>query len=333
MKILVIGGSGVISTAVTQQLIDRGDAVTVFNRGQTPARFRGAVQRLTGDRTDHPAFEQAVRAAGPWDCVIDMICSDPADAASLARAAHGQVGQVIFCSTTNVYPKPADRYPVAPGHRLGAAYKNGIDKAACETLHRETADGGGYALTIIRPGHTYGEGNRQVLNSLGADASLLDRFRRGRPVIVHGDGQGLWSALHADDVAACFAAAAGLPAAFGRAFNATGETWLTWGQYHHAIGEALELAADPEWVHIPVDFLLKQSPQRANHVARSLQFPGIYDMASTRQILGVGQTIALAEGLRRTIRRIEANGGIPPCAGDPEYDRILGAWQRQRATW
>jgi nucleoside-diphosphate-sugar epimerase len=333
MKILVIGGSGVISTAVTQQLVDRGDAVTVFNRGQTPSRFRGEVNRLTGDRTDHPAFEQAVRASGPWDCVIDMICSDPADAASLARAACGTVGQVIFCSTTNVYPKPADRYPVAPEHRLGAAYKNGIDKAACEALHRESADSGGYALTIIRPGHTYGEGNGQVLNSIGADSSLLDRFRRGRPVIVHGDGQGLWSALHADDVAACFVAAAGNRVAYGKTYNATGETWMTWDQYHHAITEALGLAADPEWVHIPAGFLLRQAPQRANHVARSLQYPGIYDMTATRRDLGVGQTIALADGLRRTIRWIEANGGILPWTGDADYERIVDTWKRQVAMW
>ena len=119
MNTLVIGGTGLISTAVTQQLLERGDAVTTLNRGITPARYSGDVTRLTGDRTRRKAFEDTIRRAGPWDCVIDMICADPEDAASLGRACHGAAGHVVFCSTTNVYPKPA--IPTRFGKTIGLA--------------------------------------------------------------------------------------------------------------------------------------------------------------------------------------------------------------------
>ena len=109
-----------------------------------------------------------------------MICSFPDDAKSLTRACKGLAGQVIFCSTTNVYPKPADCYPVREDHRLGAAFKNGIDKARCERIHR-TAEGEGlFPVTVIRPGHTYGEGGG-VLHSLGQGSSYMDRIRQGQP--------------------------------------------------------------------------------------------------------------------------------------------------------
>jgi len=325
MKVLVIGGSGVTSTAVTQQLIDRGDAVALFNRGRTPVRFRGEVELLRGDRADHPAFEKTIREAGPWDCIIDMICSDPEDAKSLARAGTGRTTQVILCSTTNVYPKPADRYPVKPDHRLGAAFKNGIDKTACEEVHRTAAEQGDYVVTIVRPGQSYGEGGG-VLNSLKAPSSYLDRIRKGKPVVVHGDGNGLWSALHVHDVAASFAAAAGNPVAFGRTYNATGEEWMTWDQYNAKVAMAMGVACPP-LVHIPMQVLTKLAPERAAQCARSLQYPGIYDTTDARRDLGVQQTISLVEGMARTIHWIQENEGIAPWESDPDYDRIISAWQ------
>lgn len=325
MRILVIGGSGVISTAVTQQLINRGDAVALFNRGRTPLRFSGEAELLKGDRTDHEAVCRAISEAGPWDCVIDMICSAPEDAKSLARACRGNAKQVIFCSTTNVYPKPADRYPVKPDHRLGAAFKNGVDKAECEAIHRVAAERGDYAITIIRPGQSYGEGGG-VLNSLKASSSYLDRMRKRKPVVVHGDGTGLWSALHVHDAAAAFVAAAGSPIAFGKTYNATGEEWMTWDQYNANVAAAMGVPC-PRLVHVPLEVLTKLAPERAAQAARSLQYPGIYDTADTRRDLGVQQTVSLVEGMERTIRWIEENEGIAPWESDRDYDRIIRVWE------
>ena len=324
MKLLVIGGSGVISTSVAQALIDRGEAVTLLNRGQTPLRLRGDFQHLRGDRSDRPAFEQVVRQSGPWDAVVDMICSNPDDAESLAGALKGRAGQLVFCSTTNVYPKPADAYPVREDHRLGAAYKNGIDKARCETIHRDAETAGGYRLTIIRPGHTFGESGG-VLNSLASPA-FIDRMRRGKPVVVHGDGNGLWSALHADDVAQVFAAATGNPVAFGRTYNATGTDWMTWDRYH--LGIAAALGVDPpEFVHVPTDVLSVLIPARAAQCKRSLQYPGIYDMSAARDELGFRAHVPFVEGMRRVIAWLDAQGLVEPWQSDPDYDRVIQDWK------
>lgn len=326
MKILIIGGTGLISTAVAQQAVDRGHAVTLLNRGQTPVRVTGDFRVLAGDRADRPAFERLVRESGSWDCVVDMICSDPADAVSLASALKGRTAQLVFCSTTNVYPKPADHYPVREDHRVGAAFKNGVDKAACEVVHRKAEADGHYRVTVIRPGHAYGE-TGPVLHSLGSNTAVLDRIRKGRPVIVHGDGQGLWSALHAEDVAQVFSAAAGHPAAFGRTYNATGLEWMTWDQYHARIAEALGVTC-PERVHIATDRLAQLAPDRTAQVKRSLQYPGIYDMTAARTELGFCSRISFVDGMRRTIRWLEERGKIEPWETDPGYERIISAWQQ-----
>lgn len=325
MKTLIIGGTGLISTEVTRALVERGDSVTLFNRGSTVPRFEGETELIVGDRKDHETSEKLIRGAGPWDCVIDMICSDPADAESLVRAARDETEQLIFCSTTNVYPKPADSYPVAESHRLGADFANGQHKIRCEEIHREAEAAGAFAATIVRPGHTYGESG-VVLHSLGRSTAYLDRIRRGKPIVVHGDGGGLWSALHAADVAAVFAACAGNTEAHGCTYNATGQEWMTWNQYNEAVAEALGCPR-PELVHIPTDSLTVIAPDRAAQCARSFQHPGVYDTTAASRDLGFEPRISFVEGTRRVIAWLEAHGGIDPWESDQEYEGITENWR------
>src|SRR6187549_3394462 len=120
MKILIIGGTGLISTAITRFLLERGDDVAHFNRGRsTIDAAPPQVKQIQGDRTDYGAFEQQIAAAGRFDCVIDMVGYQPEDAASAVRAFRGRAGQFIFCSTVDIYQKPASLYPYVEGERYG----------------------------------------------------------------------------------------------------------------------------------------------------------------------------------------------------------------------
>jgi nucleoside-diphosphate-sugar epimerase len=72
MRVLIIGGTGLISTPLTRQLLERGHEVTLYNRGKRAAPPRGA-RLLVGDRRRHGEFEAQVRGQPAFDCVIDMI--------------------------------------------------------------------------------------------------------------------------------------------------------------------------------------------------------------------------------------------------------------------
>ncbi len=97
MRVLIIGGTGLISTAITRALIARGDAVTLYNRGQTGADIPEGYDTITGNRKDYTAFEAQMAAAGSFDAVIDMIGFVPTDIESAIRAFRGSIGQFIFC--------------------------------------------------------------------------------------------------------------------------------------------------------------------------------------------------------------------------------------------
>lgn len=326
MRILIIGGTGVISTPLTRLLVARGDDVTLYNRGQREARFAEPVPTIHGDRRDFPTFERQMTDAGPFDRVVDMIGFRPDEAESAVRAFCGQTDHYIFCSTVDVYAKPASRYPYredAPHSGLGAY---AVNKVACEAILRAAHERGDLPLTVIRPAHTYGEGNCFV-HTWGRQTSYIDRLRRGKPIVVHGDGQSLWTNCYADDVARAFVGAIDNPATIGRAYHAPGEDWLTWNQHHQGVAAALGAPA-PELVHIPTDLIVAVAPQRGAILRDNFQFNNIFDTTAARADLGFAPAVPWEEGVRRTVAWLEARGRIEDSDADPFEDRLIAAWRR-----
>ena len=137
MKILIIGGTGLISTETTHTLLARGADVTLFNRGKRHCPFKDRVTRITGDRHERADFENRIRKAGPFDCVIDMIGFTPQDAESSIRACSGITGHFIFCSTVDVYAKPASRYPYRESEPQVGLSDYARRKVECERLFQQ----------------------------------------------------------------------------------------------------------------------------------------------------------------------------------------------------
>jgi nucleoside-diphosphate-sugar epimerase len=328
VKILIVGGTGLISTGITRQLVARGDEVTIYTRGRRDIEIPAGVKRMVGDRDDSAAFESHMGQAGLFDVVIDMICFTPQHAESAIRAFAGRTAQYIFCSTVDVYTKPAKRYPVRENaeREPSPSFSYAFNKAVCERLFEEAHARGNFALTMIRPAWTYGEGGR-ILHTFGWDTYYLDRLRRGKPVIVHGDGTSFWVACHRDDVARGFVGAAGNEIAFGRAYHLTGKELLTWNAYTRTVAQALG-APTPRMVHIPTDLLGRVLPKSAEWCVENFSYNNIFDNTAARSDLGFACTIPFAEGARRVIGWLQAKGGFENSDDHPFYDQVVEAWER-----
>jgi nucleoside-diphosphate-sugar epimerase len=327
MKILIIGGTGLMSTGITRFLMERGDEVTHYNRGITPSQISVSPKRITGDRRDYKVFEKQMAGAGNFDVVIDMICYEPQDAESAQRAFRGKVGQYILCSTVEVYTKFAKRYPVGEDEerRPAESYLYAVNKVKCEDILLGAYRSGDFPLTIIRPAMTYGEG-KSFLNPFFAKG-YIDRIRKGKPLIVHGDGNSVGVVCHRDDVARAFVAAVGNSKTFGKAYNVTGDEWISWNRFHRGIAEAMN-APSPRLVYIPTDLLGKIAPKRAFWCVENFQFNNIYDNSAAKNELGFCYTITWTEGARRTIDWLDKHGQIENSDNDPEYELIIEEWER-----
>ena len=337
MNVLILGGTGLISTQITRQLLARGDTVWHYNRGRRGAgfggvTFAGSVQTLLGDRQQFMAFESQMRDAPTFDCVLDMICFMPVEAESAVRAFAGRTAHYIFCSTVDVYahPHPAARLPYredAPQHGRNTYAAN---KVLCEAVLAAAHAAGVLNVTMVRPAATYAEG-AGILDSLRGRSTHVDRLRKGRPIIVHGDGQSLWCSCHAEDVARAFVNAAGNPITFGRSYHATGEEFLTWEQHHETVADAIG-APRPTFVHIPTSVLASMLPSAgiadaAHWTATNFQFNNIFDNSAARADVGFRYTVPWRTGAVRLVAWLDAHGRIANSDEDDFDERLIEAWQ------
>ena len=326
MKTLIIGGTGLISTYTTQLLAARGDDVTLYNRGQSIYPTPVGVKTILGDRTHYETFVTQIAEAGVFDVVIDMVGYHPDDAECVVRAFRGRTVQFIFCSTVDVYLKPATLYPYTEAEAYGGLNDYASNKVKIEKRLWQAHQAGDFPVTIIRPAYTYGEG-RGPLHSLGWGTAYMDRIRRGLPVVVHGDGTALWTACHAADVGAAFAAACGKEITFGKAYHTAGEEWMPWNTYHARVAEALA-APPPRLVHIPTDLLVRVAPRRCGIIQQNFQFNNIFDNTAAHTDLSFCYTVDWLTGVRRMAAWLDANGGTQKAEDDPFEHRLVQAWER-----
>jgi nucleoside-diphosphate-sugar epimerase len=328
MHVLFIGGTGLISTAIARQLLENGHRVTLFNRGNTGSRLPEGAEILRGDRKDYAAFE-TMFSDKTFDVVVDMVAFHPDDSASAVRAFAGRTGQFIHCSTVCVYSGPVTQIPTTetePFHSIGQYGKN---KILCEQLLLEASKQQRLPVTIVRPSHSYGEGGG-VIRSFGPATRYIDRLRKGKPIIVHGDGTSLWASCHVDDVARGFIGTMGNANCLGETYHITGDEWMTWDRYFEQVAEVVGGTFEP--VHIPMDVLWHTAPKWAGGTREIFAWPSVFDNAKIKRDTDyTGQSITWREGVSRTVHWIESAGPINALAEDDFEDHLIEAWRAKSA--
>ena len=176
----------------------------------------------------------------------------------------------------------------------------------------------------------YGPGGGWVLGTFMTDwekdAELVNRIRRGKPVVVHGDGEAIWQSCYVDDVANGFVAAAGCRKTLGQIYNICGRDLLTWNEYYAAVGRAVGRA--PRIVHVPTDAILREAPEGATGFLREIgRYHGAYSTAKLRRdVPGFDPRIGVEEGTRRHIRWLAAEGRLRRSPSRPFEDRLARKW-------
>lgn len=328
MKVLIIGGTGNISKQITKALVSRGDNVTLFNRGKSPSEFT-TVKRIIGDRTNYQEFERQIKQAGTFDCVIDMVGFVGEDIKSAVRAFGGRIGQYVFCSTVDVYSKRVKSYPIKEDEKRNPSksFPYAYNKAICENLLFEAHERGDFAVTILRPAQTYSEGSSPLVHPFRGGTYHLDRLRKGKPILLHGDGNSVWSACHSEDVARAFVGALANEAAYGKAYNVCGDEWMTFNYYWTSAAEVMG-APSPRFVYIPTDLLGRIAPGLASWCVENFQYNNIFDSSLAKRDLGFRYTISWKEGVLRCLNWLERYGKIENCEDYPFYDQILELWEK-----
>jgi nucleoside-diphosphate-sugar epimerase len=313
MKVLIVGGTGLISTGIVKHLLGRGASVTLFNRQQRESRLLLDLPVIAGDR-NVPGER--------FDVVIDMIRFSPAQAEASVRAFGGRTGQLIFCSTVCTYGVDIpphvlidETFPQAPFSQYGR------DKVTCEETFLRAAAAKKFATTIIRPSNTYGPGGT-LIDQMEFDSTVWDRVEHGLPVLCAGDGIGLWQATHRNDVGKLFAHACGNSKTYGEAFNATRDHVFTWRDYYREAAQALGTRA--ELVLAPAGWVVAQQPERFAFLHEVTRYHGAYSSEKAKQAVPEFRCeVSFVDGARETLADMKKRGAWRRYQDDAEYSALV----------
>ena len=247
MRVLYVGGTGEISFDCIHESVRLGHEVTVFNRGHHNAGLPPACRLVQGDVEDDAAYGRL--AARGFDVVCQFRLFSPAALQRDIALFAGHCGQYVFISTASAYRKPVRGLPITEATPLDNPYwPYSRAKAEMEAL-LQAQDVLPY--TIVRPSHTY----RLRMPTPMPGGPEVSRMLRGKPVVLHGDGESLWTITHAEDFARPFARLLGNPRALGEAFHITGDRAWPWNEIFEAIAAALHVRL--QLVHVASETLVR----------------------------------------------------------------------------
>jgi nucleoside-diphosphate-sugar epimerase len=303
LRVLFIGGSGVISSACAELAVEQGIELTVLNRGQTRDRPLPAAARVRNADVRNPAQVREVLGDASFDAVVDWVAYTPEHVEADIELFRGRVGQYVFISSASAYQTPPSRMPVTESTPLrNPFWQYSRDKIACEDRLVRAYREENFPATIVRPSHTYDK----TLVPLDGGWTVLGRIRQGKPVIVHGDGTSLWTLTHHRDFAAGFVPLLAHPRTLGEAFHITSDDVLTWNQITEALAAAAGCPADI--VHVPSDLIAAADPDWGAGLLGDKSHSMVFDNSKLRSVVpGYRAVIPFEQGAREIVGWYDEN--------------------------
>ncbi len=316
MKALFIGGTGIISSACGDLAVKRGIDLVLLNRGKSSRPVPAGARVIQADIRDPGAARRAL-AGETFDVVVNWIAYTPDHIEIDLDLFSGKTGQYIFISSASAYQKPLSQLPITESTPLANPFwEYSRNKIACEDALLRAYRGSGFPITIVRPSHTY---DRTLLPFHGG-FTVVDRMRRGKPVIVQGDGTSLWVLTHHRDFAVGFTGLLGNPRAIGDSFQITSDELLTWNQIFHIVAGAA--GVNTELVHVPSDVIARYDPEWGAGLLGDKAHSVIFDNTKIKRIApDFNPTISFARGAEEIMAWYDAD---PARQGiDEDVDRLI----------
>ena len=322
MKVLFIGGTGIISSACSELALQKGIDLYLLNRGRSSRPTPPGAKVLQGDIRDAASTEAALGEL-TFDAVVEWLGFTTEHVQNDIDLFSGRTGQDIFISSASAYQKPPGFLPVTESTPLhNPFWEYSRNKAACEGLLMQEYRSAGFPATIVRPSHTY---DKTLLPFHGGYTNVA-RMRAGKKVIVHGDGTSLWTMTHHADFAVGLVGLLANPHAIGDTFHITSDEWLSWNQIFEAVAEAAGVV--PRLVHVPSELIARFDPAWGAGFLGDKMHSMIFDNSKIRRLVPeFHPTIPFWRGVREIIAWYDADPArqvIDP-AFDALQDRIIEA--------
>lgn len=324
MKVLFIGGTGIISSACSELAVAKGIDLYHLNRGQSiSTRSVQGVKHINADIRNEAQVRDAL-AGHQFDAVVDWIAFEPAHIEADIRLFGGIAKQFVFISSASIYQTPPLSLPVTENTpTINPVWKYSQNKIACESLLRQAWKESGFPYTIVRPSHTYDK----TLWPMECGYTVVDRMKKGKKIVVHGDGTSIWTLTHHRDFAKGLVGLLGKQEAVNEAYHITSDEWLSWNQIYMMVGAALGLT--PDLVHVPSAEIAKFNAEIGDSLLGDKTHSMIFDNTKIKKLVPeFACTIPFAEGVKEIAAWYEADASrqIISAKDDTMFDDIIAAY-------
>lgn len=334
MKVLFIGGTGTISTAISQLLIEKKEDLYILNRGNRNNIFDNEnINYIRCDINDERNVEKLIKDLN-FDVVVDFIAFNVSHLERDYRLFKNKTKQFIFISSASAYQKPLSDYKINESTPLSNPYwKYSRDKIECEDYLMKLYRENNFPITIVRPSHTYS--NRSIPLGVHGDVGswqVAKRMIEGKRVIIHGDGTSLWTMTSNKDFAQAFVGLLNNIHAIGQAVQITSDESLTWNQIYKAIADALNVELKPYYVSSsfldevgPYDFRGGLIGDKANSV--------VFDNSKLKRLVpSFKAKIRFDQGIKECINNILSNKElqVEDSAFDIWCDKVIDTLERAK---
>jgi len=326
MKVLFIGGTGNISGACTRLALERGMEVYHINRGNR--NVIAGVKSIKADIHNVDEVKKALKNQH-FDVVANFIAFVPKDIQNDYELFKDLTDQYIFISSTSAYQKPISHPVITESTPLKNPYwQYSRDKIDCEDLLNKMYRAYDFPMTIIRPSLTY---ETVIPAAIGSwdDFTIIDRIRKGKKIIVHGDGTSLWTITHSTDFAKGFVGLLGHQQAVGHAFHITSDEILTWNQIYEAI--AMAAGKPAKMVHIASEFIARFDDFHTGNLAGDKANSVIFDNTKIKSFVpDFNATISFKDGIKKTVEWFESDPSRMVIKEETNVfmDKVIEAYER-----
>ena len=327
MKVLLIGGTGNISSYVSKSLLEKGVDLYLLNRGNSNLDLPG-ITHIKGDIRNRKEMLN-ILSDQKFDVVVDWIAFTVDHVEFDYEVFKDKVKQYIFISSASVYQKPPSTPYITESTPLKNPYwQYSRDKIACEDFLIKQYRENDFPMTIVRPSHTYAT-ILPIISPGHTNYAFIDRIKKGKEVFLHGDGTTLWTLTHAEDFARGFCGLVGNIHSIGHTFHITSDEILTWNQIYEIMADTLEVRLNI--VYIPSDFLNKCNSQLGSSLLGDKAYSMIFDNSKIKRFVPEYKAIIpFSEGIKRVFEWFEADPkrmSIDDSINE-EIDRIISLYKR-----
>lgn len=321
MRILFVGGTGIISSACSELAVERGHELHLLVRGSSSSKRQPPAHAII-HHADARDLVQTKAALGnlSFDAVVDFVAFTTDHIKIDLELFGASTKQLVFISSASAYHKPVRYLPIresTPLHNPFWQYSR--DKIACEELLIQAYKESGLPITIVRPSHTYDK-TLLPFDPHGAGTTVLSRIDRGLPVVVHGDGTSLWTLTHHRDFAVGLIGLLGNPAAIGEAFHITSDEQLPWNE---VIGNIARAAGkEAKLVHVASDLIAREHAGWGAGLLGDKAHSVIFDNSKIKRFVPEFQAkVPFHQGAREIVAYYRTHPEL--CVVDAEIDSLM----------